>query len=227
MTYEGLRLKIQKIRRKGFAPLRRRELDAEDFTIISNNCWGGMIYESYGLPKGSPTAGLFFMAPDYIRFLSALDRCLRSELTFIRPEHSRWITAPEVSADPRFGTYPIGQLSAGGESIEIFFLHCRSEAEAHEKWTRRCQRVHHDKLLVKFNDQNGCSEEDIRAFASLPFKNKVFFTCRHWPGEKEFARNMSAYCIVRQFPPSKSIRASFEPFGRSRKLDVTGLINSL
>ena len=38
-------------------------------TIFSNNCWGGMIYESYNLPKNSPTVGLFFFADDYIFFL--------------------------------------------------------------------------------------------------------------------------------------------------------------
>ena len=35
--------------------LRRKQLDDENFTIISNNCWGGTIYESYGIKKQSPT----------------------------------------------------------------------------------------------------------------------------------------------------------------------------
>jgi uncharacterized protein (DUF1919 family) len=71
-TYEGLRLKILKFKRVRFAEQRRKKLTQTDFTIISNNCWGGMIYESYNLPKESPTVGLFFMASDYIRFLDHL-----------------------------------------------------------------------------------------------------------------------------------------------------------
>ena len=63
-TYEGLRLKILKYWRVGLANHRKKQLKFTDFTIISNNCWGGMIYESYNLPKESPTVGMFFMATD-------------------------------------------------------------------------------------------------------------------------------------------------------------------
>ncbi len=50
-TYEGLRLKILKYWRVGLANHRKKQLKSTDFTIISNNCWGGMIYESYNLQK--------------------------------------------------------------------------------------------------------------------------------------------------------------------------------
>ena len=68
-TYEGLRLKILKYWRLGLANYRKKQLKSTNFTIISNNCWGGMIYESYNLPKESPTVGMFFIAKDYIEFL--------------------------------------------------------------------------------------------------------------------------------------------------------------
>ena len=66
-TYEGLRLKVNKEIRKHYCKKWSDELDNKDFTIISNNCWGGMIYESYGMQKLSPTVGLFFMSEDYIK----------------------------------------------------------------------------------------------------------------------------------------------------------------
>lgn len=121
ITYEGLRLKFFKIWRKFFADIRRKQLCNTEFTIISNNCWGGMIYESYNLPKQSPTVGMFFMAKDYIKFLKKLPEYLNAKLTFINPELSRWKNEQQVSGDKRFGTYPIGVLSVGKESIEIFF----------------------------------------------------------------------------------------------------------
>lgn len=99
MTYEGLRLKILKYWRIGLADYRRRKLNNTDFTIISNNCWGGMIYESYNLPKESSTVGMFFMAEDYIEFLSDLKGYIIGKLTFIKPEESRWKDAPQVSGD--------------------------------------------------------------------------------------------------------------------------------
>lgn len=182
MTYEGLRLKILKYWRVGLAYHRKKQLCTTDFTIISNNCWGGMIYESYNLPKESPTVGMFFMAKDYIEFLSDLKGYLYGKLTFIKPEQSRWKNAPQLAEDKRFGSYPVGLLSNGKKDIEIFFLHYNNEQEAREKWERRINRINWDRLLIKFNDQNGCTDKSVRDFMALPFTNKIFFTCKEWPG---------------------------------------------
>lgn len=221
MTYEGLRLKILKYWRIGLANWRKRQLKQTDFTIISNNCWGGMIYESYNLPKNSPTVGMFFMAKDYIEFLSDLKGYINGELIFIKPEESRWKDMPQVSSDKRFGQYPIGVLSNGENTIEIFFLHYHSEQEAREKWERRIKRINWDKLLVKFNDQNGCTETDLREFCRLPYKNKIFFTCKKWKIEN------SIIIRIRQNLKVNHILASYEPFGKTKEIDVTKLLNSL
>lgn len=90
MSYEGLRLRVLKKIRLLFAKSRNKKLINKEFTIISNNCWGGMIYESYNLPKMSPTVGLFFMADDFIRFCSDIKRYTSAELTFIPPESSKY-----------------------------------------------------------------------------------------------------------------------------------------
>lgn len=47
-TYEGFRLKPQKYKRLGLADFRKKQLKS---TIISNNWWGEIVYESYNLPK--------------------------------------------------------------------------------------------------------------------------------------------------------------------------------
>lgn len=176
-TYEGLRLKILKYWRLGLANYRKKQLKYTDFTIISNNCWGGMIYESYNLPKESPTVGMFFMASDYIRFLQHLKEYItEGELLFINPQDSSW--KDEVSGDKRFGSYPVGvlKLDEMDPGVEIFFLHYKDQQQAREKWQRRCSRVNWNKLIIKLNDQNGCTEEDVKNFADLPYKNKLFFT---------------------------------------------------
>ena len=98
-TYEGLRLKVLKCWRLGFSNYRKKQLKSTDFTIISNNCWGGMIYESYNLPKESPTVGMFFIAKDYIEFLSDLKGYVNGTMTFIKPEESRWKDMSQVSGD--------------------------------------------------------------------------------------------------------------------------------
>lgn len=217
-TWEGVRLKVQKIFRVKFAKRRKKKLINTDFTIISNNCWGGMIYESYDLPKRSPTVGLFIMANDYIKFLKNLRSYILSDITFIAPQASRYKAI--MSDDLRFGTYPIGVISNGDESIEIFFLHYHSEEEARDKWRRRCKRINWDKLLIKFNDQNGCTENDIKEFDKLSFKNKICFSVNKYPQYRSV--------VTIKAPRShKYIRASYEPFGRNKYLDITKLINSL
>lgn len=225
-TYEGLRLKILEVKRKGFAEQRRKKLTQTDFTIISNNCWGGMIYESYDLPKESPTVGLFFMASDYIRFLQNLKEYITStELTFIDPQNSRW--KDEVSGDKRFGSYPVGVLKLNDKDIgvEIFFLHYKDQQQAKEKWERRCKRVNFDKLLVKFNDQNGCTEMDVKKFSQLPFKNKLFFTIRG--GYCKYADDHLKIITIPQILEKRFITASHEPLGKTRRLNMTEIINSL
>lgn len=221
MTYEGFRLKVLKYWRVGLANYRKKKLKNRDFTIISNNCWGGMIYESYNLPKESPTVGLFFMAEDYIMLLSDLKGYINGVLTFIKPEKSKWKNAPQVSGDKRFGSYPVGILSNGKNTVEIFFLHYHSEQEAKDKWERRCKRINWDRLLVKFNDQNGCTSKNIKDFMNLPYTNKLFFTCKEWPEINE------GYTIIRQFPKHDFIMSSYEPFGKNKYIDITKVLNSL
>lgn len=107
-----------------------------------------------------------------------------------------------------------------GGTIEIFFLHYHSEAEARVKWERRCRRINWDRLLVKFNDQNGATQKTIDEFLHIPY-DKLFFSCKKW-------ERMTSDCFVIFQPPCyPTITASHEPFGRSRYIDITKKINSL
>ena len=128
----------------------------------------------------------------------------------------------QVSEDKRFGQYPVGVLSNGKKQLRFFFLHYRSEQEAREKWERRIRRINWDKLLVKFNDQNGCTEADVDRFIKLSFKNKLFFTCKHWPNE-----NGGGYTVIHWFSKHDFIMASYEPFGKSKYINITSVINQL
>ena len=232
ITFEGLRLKILKYNRKFFGNKHQKAIKNKKFTIISNNCWGGEVYEYYNLPKQSPTVGMFFMADDYIRFLSHLKEYLNAKITFINPNDSKWKENPIVNGDKRWGTYPIGKLEIQinkdeateqktvNESVEVFFLHYHNEQEAKEKWIRRINRINWGHLLVKFNDQNGCTEKHLREFDALSFEHKIFFSVTSHPDSK------NVVCI--KAPGShKFIRASYEPFGSSKYCNIDNLINEL
>lgn len=216
MTYEGFRLRLLSYNRTIFAKSRSKKLINRDFTIISNNCWGGMIYESYNLQKNTPTAGLFFMADDYIEFLKDLKGNTSRPIEFIKPCDSKYVE--ELSKDKRFGTYPIGRIG----DVEIAFLHGHSKEEANDKWERRCKRINWDKLLIKFNDQNECKEHNVKDYSELPFTHKLFFTVNEWPVEK-----WDGYYLIKQGTPEKFVTTSHEPFAGNKYFDMTDLLNSL
>ena len=220
-TIEGFRLKVLKYNRKVFGNIHQKKLKNKEFTIISNNCWAGEVYEYYNLQKQSPTIGCFIMADDYIRFLKNLRKYLEAPLTFIDPNDSKWKNWPQISSDKRFGTYPVGKISLGNESIEIFFLHYHSKKEVQNKWIRRCKRINWSRILVKFNDQNGCVINHVTEFLGLPYKNKVFFTCKEWGISK------NEIIKIQQFPKYDFITASHEPFGNNKYLNITYFINNL
>ena len=215
-TIEGVRLKILKYRRKWFANYRNKKIKNKNFTIISNNCWAGMIYESYNLPKQSPTVGLYFYAPDYIKFIKNLKKYVNCSMEFITLEESKWKDYV-VKNDKKAGTYPIGKI----DDIEIFFLHYKSEKEVTEKWNRRCKRINWDRIIYKFNDQNGCTEDNVRDFFNLKLDNKVFFTCKDWENKNKSIIKIS------QLGSKESIRASYEPIGKNKYIDLNKFINNI
>lgn len=153
-----------------FASARRKRLNNIDFSIISNNCWGGICYEYFGLQKLSPTVGCYFFANDYIKFISRLEYYLKQELRFIPLNQSKY--SKEIS---EFGetnkenlTAPIGLL----DDVEIVFLHYKNQLKAYEKWNRRIKRINYNNLIFKFSHQNNCTEEHIKTFNQLDLPGK-------------------------------------------------------
>ena len=213
MTYEGIRIKLRRTYFKKTKNFRRKKINSDDFTIISNNCWGGLVYQSYGLKYNTPTAGLFFMAEDYIKFISDMKNYLNMELHFIEPKESH--SYEVIKNKSNFGTYPIGCLG----DVEIHFLHYKTPEEAKEKWERRAKRINYDKILYKYNDQNNCSRELLEKFSKLPFKNKICFTCKDY--------NLENTVYIKSAKRYSEIKASYEPIGKSKYININELINKL
>lgn len=150
----------------------RARYDGSDFSIVSNNCWGGSIYQSLRRPYLSPFVGMFLMAPCYIRLLEDFSGHMAHAprpLAESRYESIRLVRGRE---SPR---YPIGLL---GDEVEIHFLHYATWEEALAKWNRRTARICRNRLFVKFGDQNQSSEESVRRFLALPYARKLCLTNR-------------------------------------------------
>lgn len=149
-------------------------LKSDDFTIISNNCWGGVIYKYFGMKFQSPTVGMYFFGDEYIKFLTDLKYYLTQPLVVKKLESSKY--KDEII---RRGQNPlIGWLG----DVEIVLLHYHDPEEAVKKWNYRMKRINYDRLIVKFNDQNLFKIEQLEKFEKLPFKNKICFTGKSYKG---------------------------------------------
>lgn len=161
---------LKKIIKKVRTYYRHYLIKNKTISIISNNCWGGFMYQSCNLQYNSPFVGLFLFAPDYIKLLKDIKNYLEEELVFIKPKDSKYI-------DQIDKTYPIALL----KDIEIHFLHYHDCEEARRKWNKRLSRLDFDNLIVKFCDRDLCTPLLIKEFDALPFPNKVCFAATAYP----------------------------------------------
>lgn len=171
--------KISKKIKKNFEKLRFRLkgffislfVSRRDFSVISNNCWGGWVYRILKMPYLSPTAGLFFMSGDYLKLVKNLHKYMDAKLEFIPAEESKYY---EYLKKRDFHIYPIARL----EDIEIVFRHYKTNEEAAQKWYRRKERINYDNIILKFSRMYGCTEKEMAEFAELPFDNKILINNR-------------------------------------------------
>lgn len=151
---------------------RSKTIRNKTVSIISNNCWGGFMYQSCNLQYYSPFIGLFLFAPDYIKLLENLEENLKRKFIYINREQSKYKDYLEKD-------FIIGVLE--GTDIEFIFKHYHSIQEIESKWNRRLKRLHFSNMIVKFSDSDLCTPELIEEFEHLPFKNKVCFTAKPFP----------------------------------------------
>lgn len=173
-----------------FGPLRRKCVLNSDFTIISNNCWGGKVYRYFDIPYSSPTIGLYFFADDYIKFVKNIKLYIFQELTFIDVKDSKY---KEYLIRKGQTSVPLGKL----DDIEIVFLHYKTEEEARLKWNRRKSRINWNNLYFKFSEQNLCEEKHLRDFSLLEYPNKVVFVSQNY--------SLRCQIIFRKFKGLKNV----------------------
>lgn len=145
--------------------INKKKLKNKDFSLICNDCNGGVILSDLGVRFNSPFVNLWIMPKDYLRMLSDLQNYLNEELEFINDETY---------------SYPVGLL----KDVHIYFQHYPSQKEAFEKWNIRKERIRYDNLFILFNDRNGCTLDDLLCFDSLPYKNKAVFLHKPIPAIK-------------------------------------------
>lgn len=140
--------------RDALAAQMKTQLRERDFSIISQNCIGGVLYHDMGLPFLSPTVNLYFTAPDFVRFVLNLEHYLDIE--------------PVMTWDE---TYPVGYL----DDIAIHFMHYETCAEARQAWNRRKVRINKEKILILCTDMEEFTEEIFAQWQMIAYP-KILYT---------------------------------------------------
>ncbi len=153
---------VQIKRRKKYIKKYVDLLENKDFTLIANNCNGGVLLHELGVRFNSPFVNLFVNSVDYIKYLKNFDYYNNLTLEFLGGTDKK---------------YPVGKI----DDITIDFVHYKSNDEATEKWEERKKRINKDNIFIIFTEQEDCTKEMINDFDTLPFENKLVFTYRNYP----------------------------------------------
>ncbi len=142
---------------------RRRRLKNTDFTIISSNCIGTIMYHDLGLPYRTPTVNLTISMRDLVKMAGRL----------------RWYMAQELieCALEEGLECPAAWLG----DVRVNFAHYHSFAEAAKKWEERKKRINWDCIVLTGAERGDCGYEVLQAFDQLPWPNKVVFTKAEYP----------------------------------------------
>ena len=205
--FKKLRLQINKVG----SNFRKKNLNVQNPTIISNNCWAGIVSQYLGIKYYTPTIGLYFFAEEYIKFLERFDYYIKQDLKIIDTKDSKYYD--EMIKKNHQNTV-VGKL----DDVEIVFLHMKTGKEAIEKWNKRVKRINRRNIIFKFCEQNECSSEHIKRFENLPFKNKICFTTKEYPEYK------SVIWFKDQFKNEEVVRDYYESH---KYLNIIDYINNM
>ena len=189
--------KINKLMRLFFNQKNRHRLNNHDFSLLCNNCNGGIITHDLGEEFRSPTINMFFTKDHFFRFCEDFDYYITQPLVLCETP----ITKPTFD-------YPVCNL----DDLELHFMHYHSFEEAKDRWEIRSARLNYDNLFVMWTFFDKTDPRLLERFERLPIKNKVAFT------EEEFPNFPSAFCI-KGYKDGLGNLALFDNFIGRRKID--------
>ena len=150
----GRVLAIPAFRIREYALLREKSI-----TFLSDNCWGGLMYNTLGMEMSSPFINMFIRWEYFTRLLEDIPGHMAQPLVPLRLRKS-----------PMGGVvYPVAAL--GDVEIHLNHVHTPAELEAYARqWYRRAARMDLDNLMVQTNFASpGEWEERREFFRALPF----------------------------------------------------------
>ena len=118
----------------GFTLEKYRKLQRSRLSIFSQNCFGGLISHTLGLPFRTPTINMYFLEQEYIHFLRAPHLCMKEKLKLKKMVWSNGFKY----------YHPIATLG----NVDIVLNHNPDFDEAVKIWERRKPRINWYNLFV-------------------------------------------------------------------------------
>lgn len=183
-----------RFRRKAFLRRQRERLTCRDFTLITNNCLGGILYHQLGMRFLSPTINIAIFPEDYIAFCQDLAYYVGCRLVDVSAEMER--------------PYPVGRLiptDTEHRPVTLHFIHYASFAEAAERWAARVGRINYDRLIFLYDHTQGPNEALFRAFEALPGRKLAIV--------QEKMAGAEHYCILPAYDAARNLSHLFDRDG--------------
>lgn len=136
-------------------PINNISLKKGKFSIICNNCVGGIIYNRLKMRFDSPFINLWIGENDYLNIIKYLKLYLNKRIEPLC-----------LGVDNNGNEYPICKLG----NINLNCVHYSSFDEAINAWNRRKKRLNYRKSVYLFVTN---SKNNVYKFLNLPFDNKI------------------------------------------------------
>lgn len=162
----------------------RFRLRNSNFSIISQNCIGGVMLHDLGQRFNTPTINLYFRSNDFLCFLENLEKFLSASLHFVPSEKK----------------YPKAELEIeNGKKVCLYFPHDNDLNKIENDWDRRKRRVVFDNLFIIMTDRDGLTEEGLKRFDNLSYKHKILLSHKAHPNY-DFIQYYPMYSHLEQIP---------------------------
>lgn len=157
----------------------REEGPTKPFTIISQNCIGGVIYNDLGMEFISPTINMFIEDENFVKLVENLEHYM-----VVKPKPLLECYVDPIDNKVRYPKILI-------DDIELCCLHYRNCGEAIDAWERRKKRIVWDNIFVIGNSWNlHGSIKLIERLCNTSYKMAIFVTdkidfkeCIRLPGD--------------------------------------------
>lgn len=183
-------------------------------TILSDDCWGGYVYNRLQLPFSSPLINTLFAGKEYAKFIQDPLFYLGTELVMER----------EGSLEEDL--CPVGRLGNDERTVKIQFVHAVTFEEAQVEWNRRRKRINPQNIFVKmgFDRKEKDHEFLLDSFEKVQYSKILFYYSKTNIERVFYTERLFEQCrrngFTRYYTYNNMVRESYQ-----QVLDVLKLLN--